>query len=317
MSKDCPRENCFVPDVGCDLGYENLELCPALKGVTRQTPGPGEPGDGLLMPWSGSALGLADLGFVSGRSKPTVIGVVGAQGAGKTTLLGAWFLLLGRGAKVPNNRFAGSFSLLGWEAVAGAMRWGPGSRPGFPPHTTSRGGRAPGMLHLSLRDDHGEIRDYLFTDAPGEWFSHWAVSRDDAEAQGARWVAQNADAFILVADKEALAGSEMGIARGRWQLLAHRLGAERAGRAVALVWSKNDVAITNEMEATVREVATRAISGFAEFKVSVHSAADGGAPNEAEFLRLFTWALAARRPKASLTAPSVTAYDPLLLFGVS
>jgi Double-GTPase 2 len=317
MAKECPRENCFVPEVGCDLGFDNLDLCPALKGVVRHTQDFGEVGDEILLPWSGSALGLADVGFITGRSKPIVIGVVGAQKAGKTTLLAALYLLLGRGARLPGRSFAGSYSLLGWEALAGAMRWGPGTRPSFPPHTSSRGGRAPGMLHLSLRNSLGQIKDFLFTDAPGEWFSRWAVNRDDVEAQGARWVAHNADTFLLVADKAALAGPDMGSARGELQRLANRLGGELAGRSVALVWSKDDVGITDAMEASIRQSATRAMPGLAEFKVSVLARTDQGTPNEAEFLRLFAWALAAKRPKASLAKPSVADYDPLLIFGAS
>ena len=71
------------------------------------------------MPWSGSVLGLTDLGFVAGRSKPIVLAVMGPHNAGKTTLLGACYLLLGRGHR-PNEelRFAGSCSLAGWENVA-------------------------------------------------------------------------------------------------------------------------------------------------------------------------------------------------------
>ena len=43
-------------------------------------------------------------------------------------------------------------------------------------------------------------------------------------AEGARWAAEHADAFLLVADREALAGPEKGAARSGIQLLARRLG---------------------------------------------------------------------------------------------
>ena len=48
-------------------------------------------------------MGLVDLGFVTGRGKPIVVGIVGSQNAGKTTLLAAWYLLLGRGTRLNSN----------------------------------------------------------------------------------------------------------------------------------------------------------------------------------------------------------------------
>ena len=171
-----------------------------------------------------------------------MVGIAGPQNAGKTTLLGAWYLLIGRGALTDSERqFAGSYSLAGWEAVAGSLRWAPGQAPTFPPHTTSRSGRAPGLLHLAFReDDSFRPNDLLFTDAPGEWFQKWALDRDSAEAAGARWVADLADILLLVADREGLAGESMGAARNSIQLLARRMAAERRGRPIALVWTKSD-----------------------------------------------------------------------------
>ncbi len=196
---DCSRANCFVPDTSCDLGHVDLSECPTWTGKAQATAESPPPLDEGLLPWSGSALGLVDLGFVSGRSKPFVVGIAGAQNAGKTTLLGAWYLLIGRGATDSDKRrFAGSYSLGGWEAVAGSLRWSPGQQPSFPPHTTSRGGRAPGLLHLAFRKtEDSRTRDFLVTDAPGEWFQKWAVNRDAAGATGARWIADHADVLLL------------------------------------------------------------------------------------------------------------------------
>ena len=85
------------------------------------------------------------------------------------------------------------------------------------------------MLHLALQDaDQGRLIDYLFTDAPGEWFQKWAINIDSMEGVGARWVSDRADAFLVVADREALSDeATMGSARGSLQLLAKRLGSER------------------------------------------------------------------------------------------
>jgi hypothetical protein len=143
--RECSRSTCFVPETVCDLGFLDRSKCPAWQGQIAPTSDNTGGADEVLLPWSGSALGLVDLGFVAGRAKPIVVGIAGAQSAGKTTLLAAWYLLLGRGLVNDGvRRFAGSYSLAGWEAVASALRWGPGQPPRFPPHTTSRGGRAPG-----------------------------------------------------------------------------------------------------------------------------------------------------------------------------
>lgn len=316
----CAQQTCFVPDTGCDLGHTNLAKCPIWHGAhtADETAGDDLSGE-MLMPWSGSALGLADLGFVSGRAKPIVIGVVGPQNAGKTTLLAAWYLLLGRGLVGPEGRlFAGSYTLSGWEAAAGAMRWTPGQPPRFPPHTTSRGGRAPGLLHLTFRDeDGGAPVDYLFTDAPGEWFQRWAINTDSAEGAGARWVSDHADAFMIVADREALAGEAMGSARGSLQFIARRLGAERGARPVALVWTKADVDIPTEMKDAVRSAVMDAMPDAAEHSVSVV-----GTPGTDPLLNtgvgltgLLKWATDVRRTGVDLPPPASTSDDPLFIYG--
>ena len=188
--RECPRETCFWPDAACNQGHIDHSTCPVLSedSIARQDDRP--PLDAVSMPWSGGVLGLADLGFVAGRKKPTVLAIMGPQNAGKTTLLGAWYLLLGRGAVPDDLRFSGSCSLAGWEALAGSLRWEPGSiPPSFPPHTSSRSTRVPGLLHLAFKRGVGHRRDFVMTDAPGEWFRNWAVNRDAPGAQGARWAA--------------------------------------------------------------------------------------------------------------------------------
>ncbi|CAM5479168.1 hypothetical protein ACFSUK_25830 [Sphingobium scionense] len=316
----CARTTCFVPDTGCDLGHTDLSKCPIWSGgnIADNVADDDLSGE-MLMPWSGSAFGLADLGFVSGRAKPIVIGVVGPQNAGKTTLLAAWYLLLGRGLATPERcLFAGSYTLSGWEAAAGAMRWTPGQPPRFPPHTSSRSGRAPGLLHLAFRDEEsGALVDYLFTDAPGEWFQRWAINTDSTEGAGARWVSDHADAFMIVADREALAGEAMGSARGSLQLIAKRLGAERGRRPVALVWTKADVEIATEIEEAVRGAVNDAIPDSTEHSVSVV-----GAPDTDPLLNkgvglteLLQWAIGVRRPGVNLPPPASTSADPLFIYG--
>lgn len=317
--KKCAQATCFVPDTSCELGHTDLSKCPIWHGAKVTDAADENLSGEMLMPWSGSAFGLADLGFVSGRGKPIVIGVVGPQNAGKTTLLAAWYLLLGRGlADTKDRLFAGSYTLSGWEAVAGSMRWAPGQPPRFPAHTTSHGGRAPGLLHLTFSDENGQRSvDYLFTDAPGEWFQRWAINADSEEGAGARWVSDNADAFIIVADREALAGESMGAARGSLQRIAMRLGAEYHGRPVALVWTKSDVDISPEMEQAVRGAVTDAMPEVVEHSVSVlETSVDDPAGNKgAGLIELLQWATRVRRRGLCLPPPLSTSDDPLFIYG--
>lgn len=315
----CARETCFVPDTGCDLGYTDLSKCPVWCGTTQKDEAPKNLSGEMLLPWSGSAFGLADLGFVAGRARPIVIGVVGPQNAGKTTLLASWYLLLGRGlADLGRKVFAGSYTLSGWEAVAGAMRWSPGQPPCFPPHTTSRGGRAPGLLHLSLRDgDIGHTVDFLFTDAPGEWYQKWAINSDSQEGVGARWISDNADAFVVVADREALSGEAKGSARSSLQLIARRLGSELRGRPVALAWTKADVSIESEMEDAVRRAVTQAMPNVVEHSVSIVSthAIDPKLNKGMGLVDLLHWAVNTRRPTVKLPPPEASSDDSLFIYG--
>lgn len=313
----CKRSTCYAPESTCDLGFLDRGKCPDWKGLAEASGTQDETTtDELLLPWSGSALGLADLGFVGGRRKPFVVGIAGPQNAGKTTLLAAWYLLVGRGLGGGNARqFAGSYSLAGWEAVASALRWTPGQQPTFPPHTSSRGGRAPGLLHLGFRDTSGLARSYLFTDAPGEWFQKWAVNRHAIDGEGARWVAEHADIFLLIADREALSGANMGSARGSLQLLARRLAAERTTRKVALVWTKADVPIATEMEKTVRDGVLGPMPDAVEFSVSIAPSAEGAQDKGQGLIELLDWTLNARRARLVLPLVAATSNDPLFMFG--
>lgn len=309
---ECSRQTCFAPDTGCDLGHLDRSKCPAWKGSAPSGDSASDTED-LLLPWSGSALGVADLAFIGGRSKPIVIGIVGPQSAGKTTLLAAWYLLLGRGLFSNNRlRIAGSYTLTGWEAVANTLRWHPGQVPKFPPHTSSRGGRAPGLLHLSYRNEENRLKDVLFTDAPGEWFQKWAINRDSAESEGGRWVAEYADAFIVIADRDALSGPNLGPARGTFDVIANRLAAERGGRNVALVWTKSDFRVTPEVETAVRQSVKRRIPDSAEYSVSIMSSGDSDGTS---FLAVLDWALGVKHLTPVLLDPESENSDPLFIVG--
>lgn len=312
---ECPRETCW-PDAGCSLGHLDPSKCPALKAGSTAKHEDRQPSNAVAMPWSGGVLGLADIGFVAGRSKPIVLAIIGPQNAGKTTLLAAWYLLLGRGFRPDGDlRFSGSCSLAGWEVVANPLRWEPGSiPPTFPPHTSSHSARIPGLLHLAFKRDDGRRRDFVMTDAPGEWFRKWAVNRETPEAEGARWAGEHADAFLLVADREALAGNERGTARAGIQLLARRLAGDLRDRPVALVWTKNDTSVPEDVERAVRSTVLKAMPSAAEFAVSIKSDPAGTDTGQG-LLELLRWVLNVRRPTVLFPEPASDNLDPLFMFG--
>nr|WP_240004433.1 hypothetical protein [Pectobacterium carotovorum] len=261
-------------------------------------------------------MGLTDLGFVVGHQKPLLVGIVGPQNAGKTTLLAAWYLLLSRGlTRTSMRKFSGSYSLAGWEAVASALRWSPGLPPNFPPHTTSRGGRTPGLLHIEFRDSAKKSSGYLFADTPGEWFQKWAINREAIDAEGARWVAEHADVFLLIADRGALSGPNMGSARNSFQLLARRISVEARNRPVALVWTKSDVSIAPEMEAVVRETVLSLMPNTPEFSVSVQADTDGDPGILNGLQHLLDWTLDIQRNCIRLPPIQSSISDPLFMFG--
>ena len=313
----CPRATCYSPEVACDLGHRDYTCCPSWKTKGPSKQDVQQASESIAMPWSGNSLGLTDLSFVAGRGKPYVLAIVGPENAGKTTLLAAWYLLLGRGLRTADGlRFSGSYSLTGWENIANFLRWSPGPlKPTFPPHTTTAGGRMPGLLHFGFTSDDGLRQDYVMTDAPGLWFQKWGINRDAHDAEGARWVAEHADAFLLIADCEALAGSTMGKARGNIQTLARRLGSERRDRPVAFVWAKTDVDISRETEEVVRDSILKQMPDAREFRISILSACDEAKVNGQGHLDLLQWALNTQRNPVVLPETVPYKADPLLLFG--
>lgn len=311
----CPQPNCFADDnTTCTLGHMRLDMCPEWKRVSNVDVIASPSDEQVLLPWNGLALGEADLNFVSGKVKPITVGIVGPESAGKTTILGALYLLLGRGALATgSSSFSNSYTLAAWEAVASSLRWKPGQPPSFPPHTPSGAARAPGMLHLSFRCGDGTLRDFLFADAPGEWFQKWAINEQDSDAEGARWIAQHADVTLLIADREALAGPQKGSARNDFQLLAQRAVAAARGRHLALVWTKGDICVVPAMEERIRQAVVSGSSNVPEFTVSVCTHGDVDA--EESFSELFSWILSTKRAGVDLPPTQVFSHDPLFRFG--
>ncbi|WP_115228550.1 TRAFAC clade GTPase domain-containing protein [Iodobacter fluviatilis] len=247
--------------------------------------------DGARLPWTGNAMGALDIGFLAGKARTRLVGIFGAADSGKTSLLGAWFLLLARDVSPEAVSFAGSLTLEGWENIAGSLRWNATHGPAFPPHTSSGAGRNPGLLHLSLQVCDAR-RDILFADAPGEWFSRWAVRRDAEDAAGALWLSDTSDVLILVVDSEALSGASRGVVRKNLFSLLRRVGAERRGRPIALVWTKSDVNVDEQMRLSVTQAADLSLGRYSTFNVSMHPAKGQRPHNRGQgLIELFEWAL--------------------------
>jgi hypothetical protein len=217
-------------------------------------------------------MGLTDLEPLFARSRVLLIGLAGMENAGKTTFLALLYSLLRRGQAIPGYRFAGSYTLLGWELISGFLTFQDGSNQvSFPPHTSRNAGRVPGLLHLALKDEADHLLDVVFTDAPGEWFNEWRSNQRASAAAGAEWIHRHGDGFLLFADCEELVGNNRGNARIQIQMLADRLVANLGKNPLGLVWTKSDVenlrpAFREKIQSHIQAINPR---HYREFAVSV------------------------------------------------
>ncbi|WBO83303.1 TRAFAC clade GTPase domain-containing protein [Hymenobacter yonginensis] len=331
----CTQTYCHPEESGCaEEGGGDGTKCKFRKKAANQAEsgkaaalGPSEVTElpaGFRVSWTGSPLGAQDMRLLTARSRVLCIGLVGAANAGKTTFLALLYALLRQGQGIPGYRFAGSYTLPGWEAIASYLTFKE-SRTDiqFPPHTSrSTGrdeGRVPGILHLALRseDEPAAVLDVLFTDAPGEWFTDWIIKHDSDTAAGARWVYQHSRAFLLFADRERLTGTQRGQARGEIKELADRLTHRLGSRPLGLVWTKADV--PNERPQFLTDISQHlqhaAPRHYREFEVSVElSGADRWHP---QVLDSVAWLLDTHCRELGTTppvpVPSTTEQDLFLL----
>lgn len=260
VATGCSRPACFAPETSCVLGFE--EDCEHLEARTQEV-AEIDDHEGHGLPWSGLALGLNDLFPIVALGRPNVVGVVGAANAGKTTLLAAHWICARRGLGLFGRQFAGSYSLSGWHQIARHLQWIPyGS--GFPPHTSAADERSPALLHV-MYQHQGARRQVLVTDAPGEWFTRWA--EEPSAVEGARWVADQSDVFLLLADSDALRGPDRGLVRGEYEALALRLHTAARGRPVIPLLTKADLEVPPPIVEFV-EALNRRLFGMATLRVS-------------------------------------------------
>ena len=300
MTNGCSAAGCNAPDVACSQGEFNYADCPCWQARIQPAVGKEEVSDlvpsvgKFRFPWTGNAMGPTDLPYLAGATRTKLLTIAGAAEAGKTSLLAAFYLLLARGIRPRGVEFAGSLTLEGWENISNHLRWSSKHGPSFPPHTSSGSGRRPGMLHLSLQAETS-LCELIAADAPGEWFADWTSNKMSAQAEGARWLADCSDVFLIAADSHALAGPQRGQARGATIDLLRRVGSEVQGRPAALVWTKSDIAIPADIQSAVRAAAKRSLGNHAEFSVSMHPTA--GAQNQNQglgILELLKWIMEAK-----------------------
>lgn len=279
MAGKCSQESCFPHETGCHIeGNEYAVDCKFYnsKENKENLESQEEEAHILSLPWTGNSLGLTDLNFLTVSSNPIIIGVTGVASAGKTTFLSTLYCLLRNGENIGEYRFAGSLTLIGWENIAWYLSWRDNNAIQYPPHTSRNAGRTPGLLHLSLRNQDGIRKDLIFTDAPGEWFDSWIYNKNDVNAEGARWIHQNSDAFFLFADSEMLSGSKRGIARNQIKLVGDRLKENLKDKPFGLIWSKSDETISADIKNQISTyIKNSPIENYKEFETSVREGEKG------------------------------------------
>ncbi len=238
MAGECKLKECGAPEVRCHLDNDDCTLCEHFvteageKKVKKEKPAELKKS---ILGWSGQAFTTDELSLVSARTSPILIGVVGKADAGKTTFLAMLYTLLLSGKQFKEYNFAGTKTILGWDELYHRLKFKKGS-VAFPQPTPVTSNR---LYHLAVRNEEGQLKDILFADASGEVFSLWSVNRNDENAENARWIYSNSNAFILFIDCEALL-ADKNAAKKEVMLIARQLTHDLKNRPVIGVWSKSD-----------------------------------------------------------------------------
>lgn len=190
-----------------------------------------------VIPWSGLALHPEEIELLSHRSKPIIIGTIGAPNAGKTSYLGMIYTLLFNGKKFNKWNFAGSHTLIAWETLAKYLKIKPNGKVDFPEPTPSNTDYYS-LYHFALRNK-GTTFDILYADSSGEVFTQWANDVNDVNAENARWIYNNSDAFIFFIDCVSVIEGR-GKAKQAIVQLASQIASNLNKRPIVVVWSKAD-----------------------------------------------------------------------------
>ncbi len=309
MTRRCTHESCFA-DTTCALGHLDRSACEHWKESEEGEADAAEVSQKPMsdVPWNGYALGTSDLAILGGRSQPLVVGLLGPPDAGKTSLLAYLYMWLMQHGTLDEWLFAGSWTLGGWESVVQYCRWTSEPPPSFPPHTSSTG-RHPGVLHVTLRNPaNGGIRDVLFTDAPGEWFTQWSRVPGHATAAGARWVIEHSDVLLLLIDSAALADPDkLPATRRATRDLIERVAAG-GQRPLAIVWTKDDVDVPQLARASLMRTCSDYVPYASIEKTTIHK------PETIEACFVCALRLPQSAAAASVSTEPRLSNDPFLAF---
>lgn len=268
MAGVCKLKECGAPGVRCHLDHDDYHQCQNFieeptESIVKKTKAKNPKKSSLG--WSGQAFTTDELALISSRSSPLLIGIVGKADAGKTTFLAMLYTLLLSGKKLKNYNFAGSKTILGWDALYHSLKFKKGN-VAFPLPTPVSSNR---IYHFSLRNEEHQLKDILLADASGEVFSSWSINRNDELSENARWIYTNSNAFMLFIDCEALL-LEKNAAKKEVMLIARQLTHDLKNRPVVAVWSKSDKKkdVLSSITDTLKLELESLFANFAEIEIS-------------------------------------------------
>lgn len=270
--RKCTKDGCFAPEDLCsEFGNSEYPKCPHFpkEGIAKVTKTIKKSAT-TTIPWTGEWLWPEQLDLLAHRGVPKVIGLVGASGAGKTTYLAMLYSLLFNGKHIENWDFSGSYTLNAWELQAKTLQVQDDGTVQNPDTTPSEKDFYS-LYHLALRND-GFLHDILFADSSGEVFSKWADNVNDPAAENARWIYENAQAFILFVDCEAII-EQLGSANLDMVQLAGQLKKGLGNRPVVVAWSKADLynKMPNKIAEAINANLSETFPGAVTFKISNYS----------------------------------------------
>lgn len=268
MAGECKLKECGAPAVRCHLDKDDCTQCENFVVEVEEKKFKKEKAAELKkssLGWSGEAFTTDELALVSSRTSPILIGVVGKADAGKTSFLAMLYTLLLSGKKLKEYNFAGTKTILGWDELYHRLKFLKGN-VAFPQPTPVTSNR---LYHLALRNDKHQLKDVLFADASGEVFSLWSVNRNDENAENARWIYSNSNAFILFIDCEALL-EDKNAAKKEVLLIARQLTHDLKDRPVIAVWSKSDKknGVLPSIKDTLKTELEALFSNYTEIEIS-------------------------------------------------
>lgn len=290
----CKNAKCTIAETGhCFLNADPVTDCIEYKSSSEIPSGKKAVAkkNGAHSFWSGDALKSTGIAQLSKSNIPLIIGILGTAKASKTSYLGMVFTLLFNGHFLKNYLFAGSSTMMDWERLYFAMRFHKG-KVFFPEATPSNPGFYR-LYHLRLKKSPNQLKDILFADASGEVFSQWALNVDDENADSARWIYANSNAFILHIDCLALI-EKRGEAKENILDIAHRAKQGLGDRPVAIVWAKADLIgdVRPQIKASLTEELQAIFNGRAkEFEVSNFSFGDPDLKCHENNLAVLNWFL--------------------------